>query len=92
MKAPALLMQKGPTRILLDPIARFAPGVNGVVNLYMMPGYDDIASLYFVEGDWRLHYQFEDAEGPPRIGEGESRPLTREALLGVLEMMLVHAS
>src|SRR4051794_19175368 len=55
-KAPALMMQKGATRVLLDPITRFAPGADGVVDLYLMPAYDDIASLYFVDGEWRLQY------------------------------------
>jgi len=57
-EAPALIMQKGTTRVLLDPVARFAPGADGVVDLYLMPAYDDIASLYFVNGEWRLHYAF----------------------------------
>jgi hypothetical protein len=36
-KAPALLLQKETVRVLLEPIARFAPGVEGVVDLYLMP-------------------------------------------------------
>ena len=35
-EAPALIMQKGTTRVLLDPVARFAPGADGVVDLYLM--------------------------------------------------------
>src|SRR5690242_5175149 len=46
--APALLMQRAFTRVLLEPITRFAPGTDGVVDLYMMPAYDDIARLYRV--------------------------------------------
>src|SRR5262245_30172704 len=50
-EATALLMQKETTRVLLDPVARFAPGADGVVDLYLMPAYDDIASLYYVDGE-----------------------------------------
>ena len=50
-EAPALLMQKETTRVLVDPIARFTPGADGVVDLYLLPAYDDIASLYLVHGD-----------------------------------------
>ena len=54
-KAPALLLQKETARVLLEPIARFAPGVEGVVDLYLMPAYDDIATLYFYDDGWQLH-------------------------------------
>ena len=53
-EAPALLMQKETTRVLLDPVARLAPGADGVFDLYLMPAYDDIASLYLVNGEWRM--------------------------------------
>src|SRR5580698_6132608 len=56
--APALLLQKETIRVLLEPIARKSPGAEGVVDLYLMPAYDDIASLYFCNGDWQLHYMF----------------------------------
>jgi len=39
-EAPALLMQKETTRVLLDPVTRFAPGADGVVDLYLMPAED----------------------------------------------------
>ncbi len=52
---PSLLLQEGTTRMLLEPIARSAPGVDGVVDLYRMPAYDDVATLYFYDGQWHLH-------------------------------------
>ena len=55
---PALFLQKGPTRVLLDPIAYDVPGAEGVVDLYLMPTYDDLASLYFEGGEWVIHYAF----------------------------------
>lgn len=53
-EAPALVIQKEAVRVLLDPVALFAPGTEGIVDLYLMPGYDDIATLYFIDGAWRL--------------------------------------
>lgn len=54
---PALFLQKGPTRLLLDPVAYDVPGAEGVVDLYLMPTYDDMASLYFKNGEWEIHYE-----------------------------------
>ncbi|VAX38665.1 hypothetical protein MNBD_PLANCTO02-1545 [hydrothermal vent metagenome] len=34
---PALMTQKKTVKILLEPIARQAPGVDGVVDLYLLP-------------------------------------------------------
>jgi hypothetical protein len=91
-EAPALIMQKGATRVLLDPIARFAPGVDGVVDLYLMPAYDDIASLYFVNGEWRLHYMFPGTPSVPTIREAESSPLSKDTFAQVLDEMTDNAS
>ena len=49
-------LQKGPVRVLLDPIAYDVPGAEGVVDLYLMPTYDDMASLSFEHGDWVIRY------------------------------------
>ena len=91
-EAPALIMQKGATRVFLDPIARFAPGADGVVDLYLMPAYDDIASLYFVNGEWRLHYMFPGTPSVPMIREAESSPLSKDTFAQVLDEMTNNAS
>src|SRR5208283_5763741 len=54
----ALFLQKGPVRVLLDPVAYDVPGAEGVVDLYLMPTYDDMASLYFEGDGWVIHYAF----------------------------------
>src|SRR5271154_4385269 len=77
-EAPALLMQKDTTRVLLDPVARFTPGADGLVDLYLMPAYDDIASLYLVDGKWRLHYMYAGTPTVATIQQAESHPLSRE--------------
>src|SRR5262245_42152624 len=84
--APALFLQKGPTRLLLDPVAYDVPGAEGVVDLYLMPTYDDMASLYFEEGGWMIHYSLE-AEPKP-----QALPLSEERIFQVLESIAAHAT
>jgi hypothetical protein len=91
-EAPALLMQKETVRVLLDPIARFAPGADGVVDLYLLPAYDDIASLYLLHGKWRLHYMFSGTPTVPTIRDANPIPLSKEALGRVLHEMSINAS
>ncbi len=91
-EAPALMMQKGTTRVLLDPIARFTPGTDGVVDLYLMPAYDDIASLFFLNGEWRLQYLAPGTTSVAHTKHAESRALSKEALGQILEKMSTHAA
>ena len=66
-KVPVLLMEKDTVEVVLNPVARFVPGTNGAVDLYVAPAYDDIASLY-LEGDhWVLHYA--DRPDPTATGK-----------------------
>lgn len=90
-KAPALLMQDDSVRILLEPIARTAPGAEGVVDLYLMPAYDDIASLYLYNNGWHVHYMF---PGTPMVGtirEAVAKPLSIDTLRDVFEAMKENA-
>ena len=91
-EALALIMQQGTTRVLLDPVARFAPGSEGVVNLYLMPAYGDIASLFFVNGEWRLHYTSPRKQSVETTTEPEPRMLSKETLAEVLNEMSNHAA
>ena len=88
-EAPALIMQKETTRAILDPIARFAPGTDGVVDLYLMPGYDDIATLSFSDGAWRLHHML-SGEAGAAASDLAHQPLTKETLARVLDEMTAH--
>lgn len=88
---PALLLQFETTRVLLDPVARLAPGAEGVVDLYLMPAYDDIASIYFHDNEWYLHYIF---PGQPTVGDirdAQEKPLSSTTLKSVLEEMVKNA-
>jgi hypothetical protein len=90
-KAPALLLQQEAVRLFLEPVARAVPGAEGVVDLYLMPSYDDIASLYFYNGRWNVHYLFPEAQAVASVFEAEARPLTKATLQAVFEAMKVHA-
>jgi hypothetical protein len=91
-QAPALLMQKEFARVLLEPIARFAPGVEGVVDLYLMPAYDDIASLSFHDGVWRVHSWPRGERVLSVDPESNPVPLSKESLRAILDEMSNHAS
>ena len=91
-KAQALLMQRKFARVLMEPITRFAPGADGVVDLYKMPAYDNIASLYRIENEWRLNYAFPNSGPVAEIRGAESLPLDRTNFLRVLEEIAGHAA
>ncbi len=91
-EVPALFLQKGPSRLLLDPIAYDVPGSEGAVDIYLMPTYDDMASLYLVDGRWEIHYVFHSE--PMEINsmvEAEPLPLSEETLNRVLNEIADHA-
>jgi hypothetical protein len=80
---PALLMQQETCRILLEPIGRSTPGSEGLVDLYLMPAYDDIASLTCRDGRWYVHDD---------VPESQGRSLSKSTLQSVLEEMIANAS
>ncbi|QVL31488.1 hypothetical protein KIH39_21985 [Telmatocola sphagniphila] len=90
-KAPGLLLQHETVRLFLEPIARTAPGAEGVVDLYLMPSYDDIANLYFYNNRWHIHYLFKRASNNGKAREEEAKPLTKESLRKVFDEMKAHA-
>jgi len=89
--APALLMQHESCRVLLEPITHSAPKADGIVDLYQMPAYDDVATLVFDQGNWSIR-----GTGCDDIGnhapEWKSLPLTRETLAAVLQDLIEHAA
>jgi hypothetical protein len=89
---PALLMQEDICRIMLEPVARSIPGTEGVVDLYLMPAYDDIASLYFSGDQWNLQYASPDDRAVARAREVEAVPLSKQTLEKVLAELTKHAA
>lgn len=89
---PSLFLQRGPVRVLLDPVAYDVPGSEAVVDLYLMPTYDDLASLYLVDGKWNIHYPLApDAQQARSEEESKSLPLSDETINQVLDSIAAHA-
>jgi hypothetical protein len=57
-EVPVLVLDREETEVSLVPIARKVPGADGLVDFYLMPDFDDVASLYREEGQWFFHYAF----------------------------------
>ncbi len=91
-KVPSLLMQEGVDRILLEPIGRSSPGTEGVVDLYLMPAYDDIATLFFYEGRWNLHSSSSKSAAVATVCEAVSRPLSKETFQEALAELRPQAA
>lgn len=96
-QASCLVMQKESVKIMVEPVSHQSPGTEGIVDLYLMPAYDDIATLYHKKGEWKLHYYFEDDQmnlnGPvDPMNEAKSRKLSKKNLHAVLNAMVNHAS
>jgi len=91
-RVPALLMQEDTCRVLLEPVGRSALGAQGVVDLYLMPAYDDIASLYYYGGRWNLHYLLPGNKPGATVREAEGMPMSKEALGRVLAEMRQNAA
>lgn len=89
--APALMIQDGGVKLLLEPIAPSAPGADGVVDLYLMPSYDDIASLYLEDGKWMMHYMFPDDQTVGNIRNANAVVLVKDSFQKVLEAMKNNA-
>lgn len=90
-QAPGLLLQKETVRLFLEPVARAAPGTQGVVDLYRMPSYDDVAGLYYSNDRWNLQYLFGKAPAARDIRVPEAKALTKATLRKVLDEMVAHA-
>ena len=89
---PALYLQKGPTRLLLDPISYDVPGAEAAVDLYLMPTYDDTATVYFEDGKWVIYYTFPpDSLEPHSAIEAKVLPLNPETMNQVLDSIAAHA-
>lgn len=86
-QAPALILQFETVKVLLDPVARFVDGTDGVVDLYLMPAYDDIASLYLHDGTWQVLYSEPGKVTANRFESLKPKPFSRESFLEILDAM-----
>jgi hypothetical protein len=91
VEVPSLFLQKGPTRLLLDTIAYDVPGTEGVLDLYLMPTYDDMASLSLVECRRRIRYVFPDRSAAVGVRQSEVMEPSEETMNRVLDEIACHA-
>lgn len=92
-EVPALFIQKGPVPVLLDPVAYDVPGAQAVVDLYLMPTYDDMASLYLEQGTWMIRYPLPpDGGSTDSTMETQALPLGEESINQVLDSIATHAA
>ncbi len=83
-KAPALLLQREFTRLILEPVTRFAVSTDGRVDLYVMPAYDDLATFYLNDGQWWAQHT------SPLSSHEEPVLLTEAAFDAITEAMRRH--
>jgi hypothetical protein len=88
----SLTIFMGPMRLLLDPIGYDVPDCDGAIDLYLLPPYDPVATLYLEHGAWFIH------SADPTAPESISRPtewgrsvLTRESIITLLESIAKDA-
>lgn len=91
-RVPALLMQEDTCRIILEPVGLSVPGAEGLVDLYLLPGYDDIASLYFYDGRWNIHYIFPNQKGVATPRDAAALHLEKSSLEQVLAELKQNAA
>ena len=82
----------GAMRLLLDPNGYNLPGCDGAIDLYLLPPYDPVATLYLEHGEWFIH------SPNPMTQESIARPtewgrsaLTKESIANLLESIARNA-
>lgn len=90
---PALLVQADLVKLMLEPVARFAAGTDGVVDLYRMPQYDDVASICRRNGAWEVQYPFASAPDPDAGDPGSAppKPFTSQEFTAAVRAMVGDA-
>ncbi len=90
-RVTALLMQQETFRVLLEPVGLSGLGAEGIVDLYQLPAYDDIARLTYKDSQWNFHFAFQSDNivGNNRLVQGV--PLSKGTLRTVLDEMRIHA-
>jgi hypothetical protein len=91
-EVPVLVLDRDETEVSLVPVARKVPGAAGLVDFYVMPDFNDVASLYREEGQWFFRYtsHADPMETHLEI-ESERFPLDETTLNLVLNDIAAHA-
>lgn len=88
----SLTIFMGPMRLLLDPTGYGLPGCDGAIDLYLLPPYDPVATLYFEHGEWFIHSPYLAAkESIARPTEWGRSALTRESISHLLASLAKNA-
>lgn len=90
-----LLIQVDFVKLMLEPGARFVAGACGVVDLYVMPQYDDVASITLRDGVWYVRYRVTGdaispewrSADPPILAEEKFEPFTAEVFAKVVRLL-----
>ncbi|MFM7132438.1 MAG: hypothetical protein ACKO0V_24070 [bacterium] len=88
----SLYLQKGPIRLLLDPVAYDVPGAEAAVDLYLMPTYDDLASLYCKKNQWTIHYNPLCEMTDNKKFDTVSSPLDRHIFISILSSIFENVT
>jgi hypothetical protein len=91
-EVPVLVLSRDEAEISLVPVVRKAPGADGLVDFYLMPDFDDVASLYRENGQWFFQYAFHpDPMATHSVTETERFLLDQANLNRVLNDIADHA-
>ncbi len=91
-EVPVLVLNRDEAEVSLVPVARKVPGADGLVDFYLMPDFDDVASLYREKGQWFFHYAFHlDPMETHSVIETERFLLDEASLNRVLNDIAAHA-
>ncbi len=88
----SLTVFMGPMRLLLDPIGYDVPDCDGAIDLYLLPPYDPVATLYLEHGEWFIHSADSTApESITRPTDWERSVLTKTSIIALLESIAKDA-
>ncbi|HEU5117627.1 MAG TPA: hypothetical protein VFT74_13365 [Isosphaeraceae bacterium] len=92
-EVPMLVMLRDEWDIVLSPIARPTPGQDGIVDFYLMPGYEDLFRLRFDGETWIIQNVLPRDKTAPRpvLADDERLPLSEETFRRVLNAITGHA-
>jgi hypothetical protein len=77
---PQLHFYDGQRHLLLDPIARFAPGTSGLVDLALLPEFESMM-VARIGGDWYIR---------PGYGQGRRRKWSEAAFVDAVQRLSKH--
>ena len=91
-QVPGLVMQEEFCRVMLEPQGRSSSGSDGVVDLYQMPAYDDIARLVHEGNQWNILLDSPGSKPNSWDRDAGAVPLSKETLEKVLAELRHHAA